>query len=221
LAKATLLMATDEGPPAGVHEGQVHQSTPGQTVSVRTGQRDGRTVGHAFTDEAALLLMFPGGTRWIAMLGDAIVKIAVAENWDSLFVNARGPIGMEVIRPELQRIAEGLPTLRDDGIVQIEKATRMLVGMPAKVPSGLREAAVDVLRGHPAVGEAFLYQIAIGAGEPHLALAFTIDDPSDAAMRTVCAAVGAAVRPFLGDGYVDMLRTIPGQPPSRSSIYKR
>ena len=69
--------------------------------------------------------------------------------------------------------------------------------------------------------EAFLYQVVIGRGQPHLAIGITSDDPDDAAFRAVCDAVGAVIEPYLGGGYIDMWRADAARTPPGSSFYTR
>lgn len=220
LSQAVLLMATNAGPFGGAKHGEV--AIPGQRVSVLVGQHDGKTVGLAFTDEDALRRQYPRDTRWVAMPGAAIVKIALDEDWGSLFVNPRGPIGMEVVRAEMQRIAEGLPIpTADPRAARLPAGTRMLVGMPKTIPEGIREAAAAVLRQQASVREAFLYQVVIGEGQPHMAIGIDSDDADEARFIAVCNAVGPAVRPFLGDADIDLWRATTKTTPPESSFYKR
>ncbi len=97
----------------------------------------------------------------------------------------------------------------------------MLVGLPARVPAGIREAAATASRRHPAVHEAFLSQVVIGRGQPHLAIGITSDDPDDSAFRAVSDAVGVVIQPYLSGAYVDMWRAAAAPTPPGSSFYTR
>ena len=85
----------------------------------------------------------------------------------------------------------------------------MLIGAPAKIPSGLVEALKNTISSrNPEVKSAYLGQVVYvrDGDKPHLALVIEVDTKDKVAINAICQDLAVATKGLLGEGeHIDIM----------------
>jgi hypothetical protein len=136
-------------------------------------QDKGEMVLLAFTDTDALLRWRPAGCAVVGMRAADVFPLAIANRFASIVVNVAGPTGGRITRGEFQLAEGALPGEAESGLMsgRVLKQTQAYLGAPARPPSkALVDAVGTGLDANELVQAAYLFQVKIGKGEPHLML---------------------------------------------------
>lgn len=154
----------------------------------------GKPAMLAFTNVDSLLRWKKEGGDYFALRAREVFALALKSEMDSIQINAAGPIGGELTKPEIQILSEGaIPQqAHEDGAASLEvtQGTKVLVRAPAKAPGEkLLEALRQSLARHPEVRSAYLFEMTIGTGSPHWAVGLEVQGDA-ARARDIFQAVG-------------------------------
>lgn len=182
------------------------QETPIQLVVT---QEKGETVMLAFTDTAALVRWRPAGCAYVGMPAADVFRLAIKNGFASVVVNVAGPTGGRITRREFQFLAEGIVPGRAQSAVmagEVQQQTAAYLGAPSRPPTeALIDAIATGLDGHQPIKAAYLFQVKIGQGEPHLMLGLVpggvfTKEQAEFVVRDLME----RLNPVLGDGeYLD------------------
>jgi hypothetical protein len=133
----------------------------------------------AFTSVDSLLRWKKESGEYLALRAREVFALALKSEMDSIQVNAAGPVGGELTRPEIQILSEGAIPQQASGEgatdLEVKHGTRVVVNAPSKAPSEkLLEALRQGLARHPEVQSAYLFEMTIGAGSPHWAVGLEV-----------------------------------------------
>jgi hypothetical protein len=211
LSKSTFLVPTAAHPQSLQTGNQIlQQDTPVQLVTTQNAQ--GKPSFLVFTDEKSLLTWKPQGSAYVAMEASNFFPIALENNVASILVNPAGPIGGEITRQEIEFLAEkGMLLSKGDSggdSIQLSQGNKIFVRALPKVPPEKMVFEIhNTLVNLPTAAAAYLFQMAIEGGKPHLALGLTFSPPpSKPLVQKLFQNLGEKIHPFLKkDTYIDFL----------------
>lgn len=146
-----------------------------------------REVGFVALPGHAVVEMMSPEFHWILNVGTDYVKTFAPEEIQWLKSNLAQTKGQEA------KMAAG---------------TNVLIGAPAKVPSGLIESLVNTIKRNPEIKRAYLGQVHYEKeGEvPHLALVFEAPKLSQSVLEAIRTDLAIATKGFVGESeYIDIL----------------
>jgi hypothetical protein len=151
----------------------------------------GRRAMIAFTGDAALRAWRPEGCECLRVPARELARMALASGLDALVLNPRGPVSGVIEKQALVALSEGrVPDDRAE--VQVGAGTKMTFGRPAVPPRPeLVEAIRSACAKTPGVSSAWLVQVSIDGGDPHLLLAIDAALPEQAIPRVMEGVVRA------------------------------
>jgi hypothetical protein len=180
---------------------------PGSKLDfVSTTGPQGRSAMLVFSSDDALRAWRPVGCAHIIAPARELFGMALRSGLDSVMVNPRGPAGGVIDRLALAALAEGrVPSGEGTDVFRVGAGQKMVLGLPKTPPS---EALVAAVRAQCAcleeVRAAWLLQIVIEGGGPHLLLALELVGgvPPPGVMDRLME----GLRPALGAGeYIDLM----------------
>jgi hypothetical protein len=174
---------------------------PGSAIRfVSTTGPQGGSAMLVFSSDEALRAWRPAGCDHIIAPARELFGMALRSGLDSVMVNPRGPAGGVIDRLALAALAEGrVPPGEAAEVFRVGAGQKMVLGLPKTPP---KDALLAALRAQCArvqeVRAAWLLQVSIEGGEPHLLLALELDD--GAPEQGVMDRVMEGVKPALGAG---------------------
>jgi hypothetical protein len=175
---------------------------------------EGKVVLPVFTDTTALFAWAPPEVSYVAMAAPALFGLAVQVGADSVVINVAGPTGGEVSSAEVHALAQGaVPGA--GGTYAFPTGAQAMIRRPEPAPEqALLDALWRAAAAQPSVESAYLVEIVIGQGQPHLLAGIEFapapePEALDVAMRTMVDTVNSQAQP---GGYVDFMVLVPEQP---------
>jgi len=174
---------------------------------------EGQIAMAAFTDIDALRSWRPEGNPYIALGGPDLFGIAASQGIAAVLVNPAGPVGGEITRQEIKMLAEGVipyQETRDSASAQVSvpQGTNLMIGAPAVPPAPeLVDQLRAVLDEHTKVSEAYLFQMVMGKGAPHLVIGLKLDgEVAKLRIEEIAQAIMNRIQPSLSpDEFVDLM----------------
>lgn len=213
LRAATFILPQPE-PPPGQAPGLSWYREGEPFTALAEQDMQGRVVLPVFTDTTALFAWAPPEASYVAMPAAALFALALQVQADAVVINVAGPTGGEVSSAELHALAQGgMPG--PEGTYAFPEGARAQIGRPEPAPAqSLLDALWRAAAAQPTVDSAYLVEIVIGQGPPHLLAGIEfapLPEPEalDSIMRAMVDAVNEQAEP---GGYVDFMVLVPGQP---------
>ena len=206
LLESTLLLPTAH---PLVREGHVADITleGEQRIPIRVVQdSEGSLVWALFTDEPALAAWGGAGSSYMAMSGRAALALGIHNKVAEIRINPMGPVGGGLSGSEIRVLSEGGIPEAGSGWqrfsrVVLPAGTKIMIGAPAKPPS---EELLGVLRRtlsrYRGLKSAYLYEVAIGPGTPHLCLGICSSANTYPPLAEIASALSKDALPLLFEG---------------------
>jgi hypothetical protein len=212
LKTATFVVPLPETPPG--HAPGFERPREGEpAVAVAMQDMHGRMVVPVFTDTTALFAWGAAEASYTAMAAATMFSLVLEVNADALVINIAGPSGGEVSQAEVHVLAQGgVPG--SDATYTFPDGARAMLRLPNPAPAqDLVDALWRAAAAQSSVDSAYLVEIAVGQGPPHLLAGIEFaplpgPEQVDTAMRTMVDAVNHAADP---GRYVDFMVLVPGQ----------
>jgi hypothetical protein len=212
LTAATFVLPVAEPPPGQV-PGLLPYAEGDPFTALAERDLNGRLALPVFTDTSALFAWAPPEASYVAMRAPALFNLALDVKADIVVINVAGPTGGEINRSEVQVLAQGgMPGA--DGTYAFPEGARAMIRLPEPPPA---QALLDVLwraaAAQASVDSAYLVEIVIGQGPPHLLAGIEFDplpepEALDTAMRAMVDAVNEMAEP---GNYIDFMVLVPGE----------
>lgn len=169
-----------------------------------------------FTDQDSLATWRQQGCAYVALKGPEVFAMAQRAGATRVVINPSGPAGGVIHQAQIATLAEGLVgESLDRGcarkVAPMDTVMRMRAPQGKVDPAFVERARIALSR-YDSVSAGYLVEIAIGQGEPHLAIGVEWAEPMppqslDQVMRDMLAAVKYAVPP---DTFFDLIPLKPG-----------
>ena len=197
--------------PAGAPSGRYisdDQTRMGMPVIV---DKLGQNIVPAFTDEEALEY-WSGATPWFALQGTAFFACVVKTEIDIIAINPPPPgkplirAGGRLTRSEFTLLAKGQFPLAERRDIKVSKGTKVLLGMPAKMPNDKIFAALGAAaHSEPSILALHYCQIQFPEGPAHGAIAIELRPGTpESQLGGITGSLFNAIQPLLaGDAVFD------------------
>ncbi len=169
------------------------QDTPMNLATFRS--EDGEPVLIAFTDEEAVLAWKPEGMAYVALHGADLFPLLIEHPVAEMILNPGGPVRARLTRAEIAALAQS--RLEDGPDVSRRKlpaGARVMISAPDQpLPPGWQAEVRAVLKAHPDIIAAYLFQLQMGESAPQLTLGLQLKPGIEPPQHE------SVMRPFLQD----------------------
>ncbi len=146
----------------------------------------------AFTDQDAMATWRPEVNRYIALEGQELFSLALQNQVSEIIVNPAGPVSKRLTRYEIIALALGkiLFNRDDTKVKKVRSDPALLIDSPApRPPRQWITKLKDLLRGHPQISTAYLFDLSVENQPSRLILGIRLAEGVDETVGEVLTQV--------------------------------